>query len=167
MEHKNEIVAMTADIVSAFVSANSIEMQEIPGLIEAVHGALQSVAVPVEEKPAMDQVPAVPVKKSVQHDFIICLEDGKSFKSLKRHLRTRYGMTPDEYRMKWGLPADYPMVAPSYAEARSILAIEKGLGRKKSPHGDIDDAARNPGDWQGRGKRPARVDSNPGDSSAG
>lgn len=141
MENKNEIVAMTAEIVSAFVSSNSIEMQEIPGLIEAVHAALQSVALAVEPKPAMGQLPAVPIKKSVQHDFIVCLEDGKSFKSLKRHLRTRYGMTPDEYRAKWGLPSDYPMVAPSYAEARSILAVEKGLGRKKAPRGNGDNGA--------------------------
>lgn len=135
MENRSEIVAMTADIVSAFVSANPVEMHEIAGLIETVHGALLAVTVRAEAKPNQDQIPAVPIRRSVQPDFIICLEDGKSFKSLKRHLRTRYGMTPEEYRAKWGLPVDYPMVAPNYAEARSRLAKQKGLGKKK--RGDV------------------------------
>ncbi len=152
MENKNEIVAMTADIVSAFVSANSVTMEELPGLIEAVYGALHAVALRAEAKPALDLVPAVPIRKSVQHDFIICLEDGKPFKSLKRHLRTRYNMTPEEYRAKWGLQADYPMVAPGYAAARSLLAIENGLGRKdKAENGD--DGARPSTERQGKNKR--------------
>lgn len=135
MENKSELVAMTADIVSAFVSANSVHTSEIPDLIASVHGALAAVAVRAEAKPPLELVPAVPIKKSVHHDFIICLEDGKPFKSLKRHLRTRYGMTPEEYRAKWGLPADYPIVAPSYAEARSALAKKTGLGRGKAAYG--------------------------------
>lgn len=136
MENKSELVAMTADIVSAFVSANSVHMSEIPDLITSVHGALLAVAARAEAKPLLELVPAVPIKKSVQHDFIICLEDGKPFKSLKRHLRTRYGMTPEQYRAKWGLPADYPIVAPSYAEARSALAIKTGLGRSNAAPND-------------------------------
>jgi predicted transcriptional regulator len=117
-------------IVSAYVSANAIPRADLPGLITEVYGALQSLTAPVvEEAPAAPLSPAVPVRKSVHPDFIICLEDGKKFKSLKRHLRG-LGMTPDEYRAKWGLPADYPMVAPSYSATRSKLAKDNGLGRK-------------------------------------
>lgn len=122
---------MAADIVSAFVSANQVAPQDIPGLIRTVHAALLEVsgARPVAE-PVLE--PAISVKKSVTPDFIICLEDGKKFKSLKRHLRTRYGMSPDEYRTKWGLPHDYPMVAPNYAQHRSQLAKQIGLGKQRS-----------------------------------
>jgi predicted transcriptional regulator len=117
-------------IVSAFVSANAIPRADLPGLITEVYGALQSLtARVVEEAPAAPLTPAVPVRKSIHPDFIICLEDGKKFKSLKRHLRG-LGMTPEEYRAKWGLPADYPMVAPSYSATRSKLAKDNGLGRK-------------------------------------
>jgi predicted transcriptional regulator len=118
-------------IVSAFVSANAIPRADLPGLITEVYGALQSLtARVVEEAPAAPLTPAVPVRKSVHPDFIICLEDGKKFKSLKRHLRTHYDLSPEQYRAKWGLPADYPMVAPSYSATRSKLAKDNGLGRK-------------------------------------
>lgn len=129
MERQQDLVGMAADIVSAFVSANQVAPQDIPGLIRTVHAALLEVsgARPVAE-PVLE--PAISVKKSVTPDFIICLEDGKKFKSLKRHLRTRYGMSPDEYRTKWGLPHDYPMVAPNYAKERSTLAKRMGLGKK-------------------------------------
>lgn len=120
---------MAADIVSAFVSANQVAPQDIPGLIRTVYAALQEVSgTSVTVEPTLE--PAVAVKKSVTPDFIICLEDGKKFKSLKRHLRTRYAMSPDEYRAKWGLPHDYPMVAPNYAKERSNLAKRMGLGKK-------------------------------------
>ena len=130
MERQQDLVGMAADIVSAFVSANQVAPQDIPGLIRSVHAVLVEVSgapAPLEPTPE----PAVSVKKSVTPDFIICLEDGKKFKSLKRHLRTRYAMSPDEYRAKWGLPHDYPMVAPNYAKERSNLAKRMGLGQSK------------------------------------
>ena len=120
---------LTAEIVSAYVSKNPVPAGELPALIATVAQSLQRLSgeTPAEaEKP----VPAVPIRKSVTRDYIISLEDGRKFKSLKRPLMARYGMTPEEYRSKWGLPADYPMVAPSYAEARSELAKQMGLGRK-------------------------------------
>ncbi|MFO1017160.1 MAG: MucR family transcriptional regulator [Hyphomonadaceae bacterium] len=131
MDTKRDLVGMAAEIVSAFVSANQVTPQELPGLIRTVHSALIEVsdAPPVPSEPA--QEPAVAVKKSVTPDYIICLEDGKKFKSLKRHLRTRYAMTPDEYRAKWQLPHDYPMVAPNYAKERSNLAKRMGLGQTR------------------------------------
>ncbi|CAH1659233.1 MucR family transcriptional regulator [Hyphomicrobiales bacterium] len=127
-------VELAAEIVAAYVANNSVAVGELPGLIANIHTALQRLGTPTEE-PASKPQPAVPIKKSVTADFIVCLEDGKKFKSLKRHLRTRYDMTPEEYRQKWGLPADYPMVAPNYAAARSELAKTMGLGqqRRKSP----------------------------------
>ena len=129
MERQQDLVGMAADIVSPFVSANEVAPQDIPGLIRTVHAALVEVSgAPRVAEPAPE--PAVSVKKSVTPDFIICLEDGKKFKSLKRHLRTRYAMSPDEYRTKWGLPHDYPMVAPNYAKERSNLAKRMGLGKK-------------------------------------
>jgi predicted transcriptional regulator len=128
MENKTELVDMTADIVSAYVSANQVAPQDIPALIRTVHFALREVAGGAVAAIEASQEPAVSVKKSVTADYIICLEDGKKFKSLKRHLRTRYSMTPEEYRTKWGLPHDYPMVAPNYAKARSDLAKRMGLG---------------------------------------
>ena len=124
---------LVADIVSAYVANNAISHSEIPALIASVHGALVSTVSGKVDEPAVEQKPAISVKKSVTPDAIICLEDGKSFKSLKRHLQTKYGMTPAEYRAKWGLPSDYPMVAPSYAAARSALARGMGLGRKPAP----------------------------------
>jgi len=121
----------TADIVAAYVSNNSIAAADLPMLIATVHQAIVKLASgPVEPEPA-PLVPAVPVRKSVAPDYIICLEDGKKFKSLKRHLRTRYNLTPEQYRAKWNLPRDYPMVAPNYAEARSALAKSMGLGQQR------------------------------------
>lgn len=122
------LVTLTADIVAAHVSNNSVAISDLSLLINNVHAALSGLgdAPVVEEKP----VPAVSVRSSVKPDYIICLEDGKKLKMLRRHLMTHYGMTPDDYRAKWGLPADYPMVAPSYAEKRRALAKEIGLGTK-------------------------------------
>ena len=124
-------IELAADIVSAYVSNNSVPLADLPNLISEVHSALMRVtsapAAPVVEP----LKPAVSARRSVQDDYIICLEDGKKFKSLKRHLRTQYNMTPEQYREKWGLPADYPMVAPSYAKARSQLAKDMGLGQKR------------------------------------
>lgn len=128
MDKQRDLVDMAATIVSAFVSANQVAPQDLPGLIRTVHGALKEVSGAAVAGPELGQEPAVAIKKSVTPDFIICLEDGKKFKSLKRHLRTRYTMTPDEYRAKWGLPHDYPMVAPNYAKERSNLAKRMGLG---------------------------------------
>jgi len=124
-------IELAADIVSAYVSNNSVGVAELPSLISDVHTALQRVSTGVIEVSAEPAKPAVPVKKSINSDFIVCLEDGKKFKSLKRHLRTQYNMSPEQYREKWGLPADYPMVAPNYAAARSRLAKEMGLGQQR------------------------------------
>lgn len=123
-----EMLSLTAEIVAAHVGNNSVPVNELPQLIADVHRALSNVgSVPAQpERPT----PAVPVKKSVTPDYIICLEDGKKLKMLKRHLKTAYNMTPEEYRERWGLPADYPMVAPNYAEHRSTLAKKIGLGTK-------------------------------------
>jgi predicted transcriptional regulator len=131
MDTKNDLVEMAAEIVSAYVSANQVPPHELPALIRTVYSSLQQIAgaAPAPSSGALE--PAVPVKKSITPDFIVCLEDGKKFKSLKRHLRTRYGMTPDEYRAKWGLPHDYPMVAPNYAKERSNLAKRMGLGHAR------------------------------------
>lgn len=131
MDTSRELVTMTAEIVSAYVSANEISAQDLPALIRTVHAALEEVAgaQPGLQEPA--QEPAVAIKKSITPEYIICLEDGKKFKSLKRHLRTRYGMTPEEYRTKWNLPHDYPMVAPNYAKERSNLAKRMGLGQAR------------------------------------
>ena len=129
------LVELTADIVAAYVSNHVVPVAELSTLISDVHSALNNTSQPmaaaavqaVVEKPK----PPVPIRKSVQNDFIICLEDGQKFKSLKRHLMTHYGMTPEENREKWDLPSDYPMVAPAYAEARSRLAKEMGLGQRR------------------------------------
>jgi predicted transcriptional regulator len=124
-----DLTGMTAEIVSSYVRANAVEIAEVPGLIESVYSALRTLQSRGEEPPPNDVTPAIAPKKSVTPDFLICLEDGKRFKSLKRHLRTRYNMTPEQYRTKWGLPHDYPMVAPNYARARSDLAKRMGLGQ--------------------------------------
>lgn len=121
-------VVLSSEIVSAYVSNNPIPAGDLPSLIASVHEAVTRAATGVIDQPTQDLIPAVPIKKSVTPDYIVCLEDGKQFKSLKRHLRTRYGMTPEDYRAKWSLPYDYPMVAPNYAAARSQLAKEMGLG---------------------------------------
>lgn len=131
MDNRSDLVEMTARIVSAYVSANQIAPQDIPGLVRTVHGTLKDLGGGALSVADANQEPAISVKKSVTPDYIICLEDGKKFKSLKRHLRTRYSMTPEEYRAKWGLPHDYPMVAPNYAKARSDLAKRMGLGHAR------------------------------------
>jgi predicted transcriptional regulator len=126
----NDLIDLSTEIVSAYVSHNALSVTDLPKLIADVHTALRGLAGGVVMEPSEELKPAVPVKKSVAPDFIICLEDGKKFKSLKRHLRTHYDMSPEEYRDKWGLPADYPMVAPNYSATRSRLAKDNGLGRK-------------------------------------
>lgn len=131
MEERADLVDMAAEIVSAYVAANQVAVQDLPALIRTVHATLKDVAGRQPAPVDTSQEPAVAVKKSVTADYIICLEDGKKFKSLKRHLRTRYGMTPEEYRTKWALPHDYPMVAPNYAKARSDLAKKMGLGHAR------------------------------------
>ena len=123
-------IELTAEIVSAYVSNNTVPAGDIPGLINQVHAALSRVSGKTGDATAEPLKPAVSLKKSVTPEYIVCLEDGKKFKSLKRHLRTQYNMTPDEYRQKWGLPPDYPMVAPNYARQRSALAKKIGLGSK-------------------------------------
>ena len=125
-------IELAADIVSAFVSNNSVPVTELPALIGSVHAALNQVASGSTQQPAEEtKAPAVPIKKSVQPDYIVCLDDGKRFKSLRRHLRTTYNLTPDQYRAKWGLAHDYPMVAPNYAAARSEMAKSMGLGARR------------------------------------
>jgi predicted transcriptional regulator len=131
MSNSTEILEMAADIVAAYVSNNTISVAEVPTLIQTVHQTLSNVTAGVVVAAPVELAPAVPVKKSITAEYLICLEDGKKFKSLKRHLRTRYNMSPDEYRTKWGLPADYPMVAPNYAKARSELAKKMGLGQSR------------------------------------
>jgi len=124
-------IDLAADIVSAYVSNNSVPASDLPALISDVHSALVRVTSGVAAPMLEALKPAVPAKKSVTNEHIICLEDGKKFKSLKRHLRTQYNMSPEQYREKWGLPPDYPMVAPNYAEARSQLAKQMGLGQQR------------------------------------
>jgi predicted transcriptional regulator len=124
-------IELAADIVSAYVSNNSVPASDLPALINDVHSALLRVTSGIAPIPLETPKPAVPTKKSVTNEFIVCLEDGKKFKSLKRHLRTQYNMSPEEYRDKWGLPPDYPMVAPNYAKARSTLAKQMGLGQQR------------------------------------
>lgn len=126
-----DLVAITANIVAAYVSKNPISSTELPGLIADTHAALSRAAGRQSPTERDEGKPKIAVKKSVMPDYIICLEDGKKFKSLKRHLRTHYNMSPEEYREKWGLPHDYPMVAPNYARARSDLAKKMGLGTRK------------------------------------
>jgi predicted transcriptional regulator len=127
----SNLTQLTADIVSNYVGANHVSAEELSGLIQTTYAALQGIATgasaPAAESAKL--VPAVPIKKSITSDFLISLEDGRKYKSLKRHLRTAYNMTPDDYRAKWNLPKDYPMVAPAYAASRSALAKSMGLGR--------------------------------------
>jgi len=127
----SNFIELTADIVAAYVSNNTVSTADIPALINQVHSALIRVSSGQSEGSAEPLKPAVSVKKSVTPDYIVCLEDGKKFKSLKRHLRTQYSMTPEQYRDKWDLPTDYPMVAPNYAHARSQLAKQMGLGQQR------------------------------------
>jgi predicted transcriptional regulator len=124
-------IELCADIVSAYVSNNSVPAADLPVLLNSVYAALTKTAQGQQEEAKVELMPAVSVRKSVTPDYIICLEDGKKFKSLKRHLRSTYDMTPEQYRTKWNLPADYPMVAPNYAKARSELAKTMGLGQQR------------------------------------
>jgi predicted transcriptional regulator len=126
----NDLIDLSTEIVSAYVSHNALSVTDLPKLIADVHSALQGLKGTPLPEPAEDLKPAVPVRKSIAADYLICLEDGKKFKSLKRHLRTHYDLSPEDYREKWGLPADYPMVAPNYSATRSRLAKDNGLGRK-------------------------------------
>lgn len=128
-----DLIEMTMRVVSAYVSHNALSAGDLPGLITDINAALcglQSVSTAPQQEAKL--VPAIPIRKSVTPDFLICLEDGKKFKSLKRHLRTQYQLTPDQYRAKWDLPADYPMVAPNYSATRSQMARASGLGRKRA-----------------------------------
>ena len=125
----DELLRMTAEVVSAYVSNNTLATGQLGDVIQSVYNSLRGLEGHVAEPPAEPLRPAVPIRKSVTPEFLICLEDGKKFKSLKRHLRTKYNMSPEEYRAKWGLPKDYPMVAPNYAKARSDLAKQMGLGQ--------------------------------------
>jgi predicted transcriptional regulator len=129
--NKTDLVELTAEIISAYVSNNSVVPTDLPGIINDVHEALSKAARQIGPTEREELRPAIAVNKSVTPDFIVCLEDGKKFKSLKRHLRTHYNLSPEEYREKWGLPHDYPMVAPNYAAARSQLAKQMGLGTRR------------------------------------
>ncbi|AZO34036.1 MAG: MucR family transcriptional regulator [Mesorhizobium sp.] len=141
-QENGDLISLAADIVSAYVSNNPVPVAELPNLIGDTHAALQRIGTPDAET-ATPQEPAVSIKRSVTPDHIVCLEDGKKFKSLRRHLNVHYNLTPDEYRQKWKLPSDYPMVAPNYAAARSALAKAAGLGRK--PSGPLDEPKKKSG----------------------
>ncbi|MFZ4787438.1 MAG: MucR family transcriptional regulator [Beijerinckiaceae bacterium] len=129
-ENNNILIELVADIVASYVAHNSVPSNELSGLISNVYSAMASIGRNPQAE-IKHQEPAVSVKKSITADYLICLEDGKKFKSLKRHLRTKYDLSPEDYRAKWALPADYPMVAPNYATARSNLALAMGLGQKR------------------------------------
>jgi predicted transcriptional regulator len=131
----DDILRLATEIVAAYVSNNPLPVAEVPAMIKSVHGTLGGLAGAAQSEITTSQKPAVPVKRSVHPDYIICLEDGKKLKMLKRYLRSNYNMTPEEYRAKWGLPADYPMVAPNYAAQRSEFAKKIGLGRTASSSG--------------------------------
>jgi predicted transcriptional regulator len=130
-DNADRVRSLTADIVAAHVSNNSVSVTDLPQLIANVHGALTALSGPMSP---VKQEPAVPIRQSVKPDFIVCLEDGKKLKMLKRYLRTRFNLSPDEYRAKWGLPADYPMTAPNYTAQRRDLAVSIGLGSKGRNH---------------------------------
>lgn len=131
----DDILKLATEIVAAYVSNNPIPVSEVPAMIKSVHSTLGGLGGGLTGEIQLSQKPAIPVKRSVNPDFIVCLEDGKKLKMLKRYLRSNYGMTPEEYRSKWGLPADYPMVAPNYAAQRSEFAKKIGLGRTASSSG--------------------------------
>ncbi|WP_373503905.1 MucR family transcriptional regulator [Aestuariivirga sp.] len=132
MENKTALIELATQIVAAYVGKTAVEQADLPKLIADVHRALEQAASgSAARDDAADAKPAVNVKKSITPDYLICLEDGKKFKSLKRHLRTHFNLTPEQYREKWGLPSDYPMVAPNYANSRSKLAKNMGLGQKR------------------------------------
>jgi predicted transcriptional regulator len=127
--NNTDTIGLTADVIAAYVSNNPVPVSELPSLIAQVHQSLVGLSTASVTKAVEKLAPAVPIKKSVTPEYIICLEDGKKFKSLKRHLKTEFGITPEEYRAKWNLPADYPMVASAYSAQRSALAKKLGLGR--------------------------------------
>lgn len=127
----SDLLELTTSIVTAYLSNNPVPASDLPALIASVHSSLGSVGKPVEVK-AVRAEPAVPIRNSVREDYIVCLEDGKRLKMLKRHLKSAYGMTPEQYRERWNLPSDYPMTAPSYAEKRSVLAKSYGLGKSNT-----------------------------------
>lgn len=129
MAETEMLVALTADIVAAHVRNNSVSVSDIAGLIGSVHASLSGLGQEAEPEPLPDQKPAVPIRASIKPDYLVCLEDGKQVTLLKSYLRTKFGMTPDDYRAKWNLPKDYPMVSPNYAERRRVLAKEIGLGK--------------------------------------
>jgi predicted transcriptional regulator len=129
---KIDTLRMASDIIVAYVSNNSLPINQLSGAITVVHNALAGLQDGGPKAPAKIQKPAVPINRSIKPDYVVCLEDGRKLKMLKRHLRTRYGMSPEEYRIKWGLPADYPMVAPNYSSQRSAFARKIGLGRKST-----------------------------------
>jgi predicted transcriptional regulator len=130
-EKSIDTLLLTGEVVSAYVSNNSVSRGDLLSLIASVHASLSGQASGSVKAKEIELVPAVPIKKSITPDYIVCLEDGKKFKSLRRHLNTSYGLTPEQYRAKWRLPADYPMVAPNYAAARSKLAKKMGLGQAR------------------------------------
>jgi predicted transcriptional regulator len=129
----DDLLKFASDIVAAYVSNNPIPVGEIPGMIKSIHSTLGGLASGHSTETPIAQKPAIPVRKSITPEYIVCLEDGKKLKMLKRYLRSRYNLTPEEYRAKWGLPADYPMVAPNYAAQRSEFAKKIGLGRTPVP----------------------------------
>lgn len=129
MSEQSELIEITTSLVAAYVGGNSIAAADVPGLIRSVHTALAGLGEEIAPGEVPNREPAVPVKRSITPDYLICLEDGRKFKSLKRHLRSKYDMSPEQYRAKWGLAQDYPMVAPNYAKARSQLAKQMGLGQ--------------------------------------
>ena len=131
----DELIKFASDIVAAYVSNNPVPASELPAMIKSIHSTLGGLGGTSQGETQTGQKPAVPVKRSVNPDYIVCLEDGKKLKMLKRYLRSNYNMTPEEYRAKWGLPADYPMVAPNYAAQRSEFAKKIGLGRSASSSG--------------------------------
>ncbi len=132
MEDKNLLAEITADVVSSYVAKNKIPADELPGLITTIHNTFARLSGQEVATPLVEQIPAVPVSRSISDDYLVCLEDGMEFKSLKRHLKSHHNLSPEQYREKWALPVDYPMVAPSYSLKRSRLAKENGLGRAVS-----------------------------------
>ena len=145
-EHKSNIIEMTADIVSSFVGQNTVDVDALPDLIHSIYGTLADIGSPSEMAAVIEPLkPAVPIKKSITPAFLISLEDGKPYKSLKRHLRTKYNMTPEDYRAKWGLPKHYPMVAPDYAANRSAIAKSMGFGKAAPAQKPVTKAAASKG----------------------
>jgi predicted transcriptional regulator len=134
-DHEDDILRQVTEIVAAYVSKNPVEARDLPGIIRNVHATLAGIGAEPTQGAAAPRPPAVPIKKSVQPEYIVCLEDGKKLKMLKRYLRSRYKLTPDEYRVRWNLPPDYPMVAPNYAQKRSDFAKKIGLGKGEGRKG--------------------------------